>query len=84
MLILHFHRRVSLFSSTCTTYMHVMSNRVLCNCHEVSKVSSGAIGNILDGDHRAGNRQLFTPFLQVSFTYETFVFININKLAGPL
>ena len=64
--------------------MHVMSNRVLCNCHEVSKVSSGAIGNILDGDHSGGNRQLFTPFLQVSFTYEKFVFISINKLAGPL
>ena len=64
--------------------MQVMNHRVLCNCHEVSKVSSSAIGSILDGDHRGSNREFFITFLQVSFSFETFVFICINKSAGPL
>jgi len=65
--------------------MHVITNRVLlCNCHKVSKVSSEAIGNILDGDHRESGREFFSTFFQVSFIYETFAFICINKLAGPL
>ena len=68
----------------CTTHKQVMSHRVLCNCHEVSKVSSDTIGNILDGDHRGSNRKFFITFLQVSFSFETFVFISINKSAGPL
>ena len=85
MLILLLHRRVSFFSSICTTYMHVMTNRVLlCNCHEVSKVSSEAIGNISGGHHRESSREFFPTFFQVSFIYETFAFICINKLAGPL
>ena len=85
MFILQLHRRVSFFSSICTTYMHVITNRaLLCNCHEVSKVSSEAIGNILDGDHRESGREVFSTFFQVSFIYETFAFICINKLAGPL
>ena len=65
--------------------MHVITNRVLlCNCHEVSKVSSEAIGNILDGDHRVSSQEFFPTFFQVSLIYETFAFICINKLAGPL
>ena len=36
MLILQLHHYF-----LCTPCMHVTSNRVLCNCHEVSKVSSG-------------------------------------------
>ena len=65
--------------------MHVINHRVLlCNCHEVSKVSSEAIGNILDGDHRESSREFFATFFQVSFIYETFAFISINKLTGPL
>ena len=73
--IFRLHRQVSFFSSTCTAYMHVTSKRVLCNCHEVSKVSFGAIGKNLDGDRRGSHRQFFTTFFQVSFIYDTFAFI---------
>ena len=67
-------------------HMHnvITSRALLCNCHEVSKVSSEAIGNILDGGHRESGREFFSTFFQVSFIYETFAFICINKLAGPL
>ena len=65
--------------------MHVTSKRVVCNCHEVSKVSSGGrLVYFLYGDRRESSRESFNNFFAGFFSLKgTLLFICIKVLAGP-